>query len=609
MLSERTVQRLQVLSPRLREYADCPEKIPKELRLEFGMMLAATFSEFEEFAEAGMHVLGFKITPMQRDIARYMQHGPRKCMVQAQRGEAKSTLAALYAVWCLVHDQTFRVLIVSGGEKQASEVALMVIRLIEQWHLLCWLRPDKSKGDRTSFENYDVHYSLRRMGEKSPSVGCVGITSNLPGKRADLLIPDDIETNKNSLTQGMRDQLLHLSKEFAAICTHGRTLYLGTPQSKDSIYKTLPARGFEVRIWPGRYPNTEELERYAPGTLAPFILDAIEADPTLMIGGGLDGTRGQPADALRFDENAHIEKELDFGSEGYSLQFMLDTSLSDAQRTKIKLSDLIVGAYSHEAAPESLLYEASPRTRLQDLPWTLQGAVLYAAGHSSDVYTKYVHKVMVIDPAGSGGDEVSFCIGGAVQSYIHIFSVGGLRGGLTEENIATLFELAAEFGVTDIKVESNMGAGVVTLLLLAHAEKHKITGLNFEDYYASEQKEKRIIDTISPLTRRHKLVVHQRAIEDDLKYCELHPREKRTVMSCWYQLSSITYDRGCLAHDDRADAVERVCRVLAGLIAVDDDKASQKRSEQAARDFIADPMGYGTAKKQPAGGTLARLRR
>src|SRR5574343_189834 len=222
--------------------------------------LAEHYEDFVDFAVDGMAFLGFDTTEMQADIAAYMQNGPRLRMVMAQRGEAKSTLAALYAVWRIVQRPSTRVLIVSGGEKQASEVATLVVRLITTWDILECLRPDRQAGDRTSTEAFDVHYALKGL-DKSPSVACVGITSNLPGKRADLLIPDDIETNKNGLTVTQRELLLHLSKEFSSICTHGDILYLGTPQSKDSIYNTLQGRGYDIRIWPGRFPTEAELEK------------------------------------------------------------------------------------------------------------------------------------------------------------------------------------------------------------------------------------------------------------------------------------------------------------------------------------------------------------
>jgi len=427
MISEKTTQRLIKLARITKEWDQRAAEMPIDLREELAMMFKATFHDFKEFADLGMQYLGFKISDMQLDIADYMQNGPKKRMVQAQRGEAKSTLAALYAVWCLVQDQSWRILVVSGGEKQASDVALLIIRIIEQWHLFCWLRPDKTRGDRTSVEGYDVHCDLKPV-DKSASIACVGITANLQGKRADLLIPDDVETTKNSLTQTMRDTLLALTKDFSSICTHGHTLYLGTPQTKDSIYKTLPARGFDVRIWPGRYPTNEELQRYLPNTLAPMILEAIERDPSLQTGGGLAGNRGKPADLIRYDEDALIEKELDWGEEGFNLQYMLDTTLSDALRTKIKLADFIVGTWDSMAAPEIIQYSAEPRTlRKADGVMQLQGERMYYAASSSQAFAPYMHKVMVVDPAGNGGDEVSFAAGGACSSYIHLFAILRLR--------------------------------------------------------------------------------------------------------------------------------------------------------------------------------------
>src|SRR5699024_690281 len=119
------------------------------------------YKDLRHFATDMMEFLGFKITPMQLDIAHFMQHGPRLRMVMSQRGEAKSTLAAITAVWRLVQDPKTRVLIISAGESKASEVASVVIRTIMNWEKLDYLRPDRSMGDRTGADAFDVHYTLK----------------------------------------------------------------------------------------------------------------------------------------------------------------------------------------------------------------------------------------------------------------------------------------------------------------------------------------------------------------------------------------------------------------------------------------------------------------
>ena len=603
-MQERKIHRLGLVAQSIAAWTDRPAMMPKDLREEYGFMMQAIFSEFEDFADLGMRFLGYTLTDMQRDIARYMQYGPRQSMVAAQRGEAKSTLAALFAVWRLIQDWNEWVLIVSGGETQASEVALLVIQLIERWGILCYLRPDRSRGDRTSYEHYDIHCDLRTVS-KSPSVACVGITAQLQGKRATLLIPDDIETTNNSLTATNREILLLRSKEFGAICVDGKILYLGTPQTKDSIYRTLSTRGYEMRIWPGRIPTLDEEIRYG-ATLAPYILELI-TQGAARSGYGVDGTRGQASDPQRYDEDLCIEKELEFGPEGYQLQYMLDTTLSDAMRTRIKLSDAIVAALGTDAAPDTLFYAAAPQNRVQSVPDSVKQEVLYNLAGSGQLMLPYQHKIMVVDPAGNGGDEVAFACGGALNSYIHLFGVGGLQGGLSEENCNVLIDYCEEFGITDIIMEANMGHGTASMVLLNIIAKRKLTHIGVRDIYAKGQKERRIIDTLGPVFRRHKFVLHERAIEMDTEYLSQYSRDKRNLYSLLFQLSGITYDRGSLAKDDRADAVAHLVNELKGYLSADEEKEAEKLHNKRAQEFLSNPMGYAQERRKPVRGTRSRM--
>lgn len=603
-MQERKLHRLGLVAQSIAAWTDRPAMMPKDLREEYGFMMQAIFSEFEDFADLGMRFLGYTLTDMQRDIARYMQYGPRQSMVAAQRGEAKSTLAALFAVWRLIQDWNEWVLIVSGGETQASEVALLVIQLIERWGILCYLRPDRSRGDRTSYEHYDIHCDLRTVS-KSPSVACVGITAQLQGKRATLLIPDDIETTNNSLTATNREILLLRSKEFGAICVDGKILYLGTPQTKDSIYRTLSTRGYEMRIWPGRIPTLDEEIRYG-ATLAPYILDLI-TQGAARSGYGVDGTRGQASDPQRYDEDLCVEKELEFGPEGYQLQYMLDTTLSDAMRTRIKLSDAIVAALGTDAAPDTLFYAAAPQNRVQSVPDSVKQEVLYNLAGSGQLMLPYQHKMMIVDPAGNGGDEVAFACGGALNSYIHLFGVGGLQGGLSEENCNVLIDYCEEFGITDIVMEANMGHGTASMVLLNIIAKRKLTHIGVRDIYAKGQKERRIIDTLGPVFRRHKFVLHERAIEMDTEYLSQYSRDKRNLYSLLFQLSGITYDRGSLAKDDRADAVAHLVNELKGYLSADEEKEAEKLHNKRAQEFLSNPMGYAQERRKPVRGTRSRM--
>lgn len=137
----------------MRESAEAADIRRKKLEL-----LQNHYRHFATFMRDIMKVLGFEPTWMQYDIANYMQYGPHLAMVQAQRGEAKSTIAAIYAVFCLIHDPTHRVLIVSAGGTQASEIATLIQRIILTVPTLECIRPDKNAGDRTSVDAFDVHH-------------------------------------------------------------------------------------------------------------------------------------------------------------------------------------------------------------------------------------------------------------------------------------------------------------------------------------------------------------------------------------------------------------------------------------------------------------------
>lgn len=614
-----TVRMLKELAVETKPLHNNYTAIEYEKRLELSDKFAYTFRNFVEFAELGMQYLGFKMSRIQADIAEFMQKGHKKRMVSAQRGQAKSTLAALYCIWLLIQDNSRRVLIVSGGGSQASDVALLIQRIIMQWHILCWLRPDVSAGDRNSIENFDIHFELKGI-DKSASIACVGITAQLQGKRADFILADDVETQKNSTTQVMRDQLALYIKEFAAICITGDIMYLGTPQTKDSIYRLLPARGYDVRVWTGRYPTNEELERYGVGmTIAPLIMQELVNDPELQTGGGITGKRGKPTDPDHISEEILQEKELEYGDEGFALQYMLDTTLSDAMRTKIKLSDMPVIDCGHEQVPETVHYLADASKLVKEGTPATKDIRMYYAAALSNTFVPFEYKCMIVDPAGTGGDEISFAGGGATNSYIYLLTTGGFVGGTTEKNLVSIIEKMLELEIYILDVEKNMGHGAVTALFLAQLDKlrHYCTvesdevkpildrlGLNHrqlndklrligvEDYHVTGQKERRIIDTISPVTRRHKLVVTKQAIEDDWNYCQAHAQEKRLSFSAFYQMSNITYDRNSLVHDDRADCIQRLVEKCVPFLSKDDEKAAVVRQEKEYKEFLDNPMGY-----------------
>lgn len=554
---------------------------------------------------------GWETSPVQLDIASYIHVGGAKLMIQAQRGQAKTTIASIRAVFELVHDPAHRVLIVSGGQGLASDIAKGIQLIIGTWDILECMRPDPNAGDRTSTDKFDVHFTLRGIN-KTASITTLGITSNLQGNRADLLIPDDVETGKNSLTALMREQLLQKTKDFASICEseQSRIMYLGTPQTVDSIYNTLPGRGYSVRIWPGRYPTEKEEVEYGD-MLAPSIAAAVRRDPSLRSGGGLDGRSGKAVDS-RLDEDALQAKELEQGRSYFKLQHMLSTKLADAERFPLKPENLVTMPLNLEKAPGEVLW-----ARRKELEYLLPAlntvnCSLYGPAYTSPDWFEYEGRAMYIDPAGGGknGDETAYAVTYFLHGYIFVMACGGIPGGLEEDKMQRLADIAWRYKPNVIQIEKNFGNGALAHNLFPVLRRtYETNGGSYneppmiEDVWESGQKELRIIDVLEPVLARHHLIVHDEIWQEDVGSTQGYALEKRASYSLLHQMARITRDKGSLLHDDRLDALAGAVRIWVERMNIDEQKRLQVKRSEDTLAWLENPWGRKTPFQRRPGGT------
>lgn len=569
-------------------------------------LLQAHYKSFNDFLVDAMEYLGFSTTEIQHDIANFLQYGPHYLMVQAQRSQAKTTITACFAVWSLIHDPRHRALIISAGGTQANEISTLIVRMIQTMEELECMRPDRLNGDRTSVEAFDVHYTLKGV-DKSPSVACVGITGNLQGKRADLLIADDVESAKNSMTATMRAQLLHLTLDFTSICQAGRIVYLGTPQTMESIYNTLPSRGFLVRIWPGRYPTPAQVSNYS-GHLAPLIARRLVGDPSLGQGGGYLGDQGKPIDPILLDEEALQKKERDQGPSYFQLQHMLNTRLLDSMRYPLKPDNLIVMRLQGPLYPLAVTrgFGGSALRPFSSCSFSFN----MSAPHTiSDEVSKLQGTMMYVDPAGGGknGDETGYAVTGFLNSNIYLLDCGGLPGGYNSEHMVELAKIAARWEVNTVVIEKNMGYGAfkeVWLPTLRQYHECKV-----EDDYVTGQKEKRIIATLEPVIARGSLIVNEDIIASDDKQAARQGHVNNQVFSLFFQLARLTAERGALVHDDRLDAVEGAVRYWQSLLAQDQQKAIEKAAIAEMQAWLKDPLQHNRYNSHGRTSALTSLQR
>lgn len=568
--------------------------------------LQLEYENFNDFLDDVFDHLGFDLSWVQADIGDYLANGPQHLMIQAQRGQAKTTITAAFAVWSLIHNPKARILIVSAGGTQANEISTLVVKLIDTMSALEFMRPDRTAGDRTSVEKYDIHYTLKGL-DKSPSVACAGITANMQGKRADILIADDIESSKNAMTALMRQVLMDKTRDFTSICIDGRIIYLGTPQSVDSVYNTLPGRGFKVRIWPGRYPTMEQIDNYN-GMLAPRIMDRLSRNPLLGNGGGVLGDQGQPVEEGKYLGEAQLQfKELDQGPSYFQLQHMLNTRLVDANRFPLKPEHLVVmNLGKTEQFPLTVIRGFGADAR-RDFKVGNTSFQMTDPHEVSKETAKLQGLVMYVDPAGGGKvskDETAYCIAGFLNSNIYVLEIGGMEGGYETPTLLRLKERARYWNVQTIKIEKNMGYGAFSAVWTPILRGNNIdpntgqevpdTGFKggIEEDLVRGQKELRIIGTLEPVMARGALIFDQSIVTKDEQDIQAYIASEKQTYSLFHQMSRLTREPKSLPHDDRLDALEGAVRHFVHLLAID-----QKRTIEAARlkeiaEFQKDPLGH-----------------
>jgi hypothetical protein len=442
---------------------------------------------------------------------------------------------------------------------RSDDFTTFTLRIISEFSILQYLQPDKGLGDRSSKTAFDVRPA---PAAHAPSCKSLGVFSQLAGSRADEVIADDVEVPNNSATQDLREKLLKTAMEFEAIMMPdtGKITYLGTPQTEESVYNKLVERGYERRIWPARYPQITENDIYR-GQLCPTLQNEAIVQPE---------RTGLPTDPKRFDGTDLNEREAAYGKSAFALQFMLDTSLSDALKYPLKTADIIVTSVNLDKAPVAITYGSGPQQQLNNIrnvgftgdKW--YGPMYY----DQEQWTEYTGRAMSIDPSGRGEDETAYAVGYMLHGNIWVPEVGGLLGGYDNNTLAALAKVAKKHKVNQIIVESNFGDGMFTKLFQPVLNRfHKC---NIEEIRHTTQKEMRIIDTLEPPLNQHRLIFDAKVIDDDVALLE-----EDLNRSLFYQMTRLTREKGALKHDDRLDALAIMVRYWLDALAQDSIRSKQ----------------------------------
>jgi hypothetical protein len=554
-------------------------------------------------------------SPPMLDMAYWLQHGPDRAIIMAHRGFSKSWITGAYALWRLYCNPDEKVMVVSGGLVRACATSNWCLSLVLTMDILKDLRP--KSNSRQSAQMWDVGNCIPAQ---SASFTAFGIGGQLVGFRGTLIIPDDVETQTNSLTVVMREKIREAVKEFESVLTPGGQIkYLGTPHDVDSLYLNLlglknhdGSPVYQGRIWPARYPNEEERRKYN-GRLAPYIDAQIKK-----LGPSCIGHSTMP---MRFPDEDLNKREAAMGKTEFRLQFMLDLTGSFIDKFPLKLRDLIVMTLDPKKAPEDLVW--GNQKRWPDLPLMgFDGDYLHEPNMVGEFYSPYERTIGYLDGSGRGEDESALVIGSILFGRAFLRRLWASKDGYGPETLKTIAKLCIQLRVSTLYVEANYGDGMLVALLrpvltgeweealrkVRRRDLDGLTGTAIEEVKSgAAQKERRILSVLEPVCQAHRLVIDKAVIEWDFQSIqEMEGEDTRRRYSLMHQFTHLTREKDCLGKDDRLDAVAGLCGMFAEDLEVEplgmSLRAKDDREEDLLRELEEDELAVVGGRVGASGG-------
>lgn len=523
---------------------------------------------------------------IQYEIAHWLQHGNGEVSdrigIMAGRGEGKSWITSAFVCWLLLRNPQERILVLSASGDRAKAFLLFCRKLIVEMPLLQHLVPRAEQIDTAT--GFEVNGA---MPDHAPSLKCLGVFGSLAGNRATTIICDDVENMKNSATLDQREKLLYSVLETESILkkeTEGeerRIVYLGTPQSEDTIYNKLDPEVYKFRIWTSRIPKEEDIHVY-DGRLAPSVYKrSMHGEGECEIYNG----RGAPTDPDMFKHEELLKKEMSQGKSMFMLQFMLNTALSDADRFPLKLRDLLILPLDSVQGPNRLTYGSSDT--VQDLPnigftgdrWLRPS---FISGERSD----YTGSVLAIDPSGRGADDTTYVVLKILNSMLYVTEFGAFKGGYETDTLERIGLVAKKHSVNAVLVESNFGDGMFSRLLMPYLKKHHRCSL--EEVRHNTQKEARMIDTLEPVMNQHRLVFDEGQVRAHIEGAMGSSSDDSLNYNLFWQMTRVTRDRGCLKHDDLLDVLAMAVNYWTDALGSSPEEVERRKVRKAEAQELED---------------------
>jgi hypothetical protein len=349
---------------------------------------------------------------------------------------------------------------------------------------------------------------------------------------------------------------------------------------EDSLYNKMEEKGYSIRIWPSEMP--EDPAKYY-GRLAPWVENC-----------GLPV--GAPLDPARFDTEELIERRIEYGSAGYALQFMLDTTPSAANLHPLKCRDFAVMDIDVDVAPDFVVWSGGDAQTMEYLPNVgLHGDRFQEPMKVSEDFSPYVDTLMYIDPSGRGKDQTAYCVIKMLNGMVFLYDWGAFQGGFETKTLTRLATIARDAKCHMIVVETNFGDGMFEELLkpiVAKVIKFKRhdgdtqEGCAIESHRATGQKEVRAIETLEPVLAGHRMIIDTALVKRITITKDRSTDPDAALKSGFFQLTRLTKERGCLKFDDWIDCLSGAVRFWTERMGLDINKEAKIRKAERLDDEL-----------------------
>lgn len=458
----------------------------------------------------------WKVPAVHIRACHWMEHRGELSVLRAHRGFSKSTILAVYNAWRYYREPNYRILHQSESDPTAYKTSRDTQNVLRNHPLT-----------RGMFRDGGVQewWVEGASDPRNASMYARGILSNVTSARADECQNDDVEVPRNIQTPEAREKLRYrLGEQTHILVPGGRTLFVGTPHTHDSLYDEQEALGADcltIRMFDQEHRIDNATRAAYDLPFKPeFIFSGIGKQARLLVEGRdykLQGNRLVFASAPGGLIDCYA---------GVAWPDRFDGKELEKRRKKTRTINEWDSQYQLHSKPvheirldpaRLKVYEVDPRFLLQNKILTCWLGAVQIIGMSlrwdpSSGKTKSDVSAVVLDMQDAAG-----------RHYWH--RVQALEGDIAETDqsgkhitggqVWQLCDLIEKFKVPRVTIETN-GIGQYAPSFLKMALKQRKLRCGVKEEQAVQNKNARILEALEPLIQSGMLWVHTSVIDGEL---------------------------------------------------------------------------------------------